>query len=92
MSFKFYLTLSLGQQVACPIGLLSRAQLTGVLTSIEILQEQKPAKVAQVAAASLAALFIFAAPSMAVDKALLKSKVCAAQPTAKICLRDSVKK
>ncbi len=55
-------------------------------------QEQKPAKIAQVAAASLAALFIFAAPSMAVDKALLKSKVCAAQPTAKICLRDSVKK
>ncbi|BDA42422.1 hypothetical protein COCOBI_03-3090 [Coccomyxa sp. Obi] len=55
-------------------------------------EEQKPVKVAQVAAASLAALFIFAAPSMAVDKALLKSKVCAAQPTAKICLRDSVKK
>lgn len=56
-----------------------------------LFQDQKPQKIAQVAAAAAAALFLVAAPSMAVD-ATLKSKVCAAQPTAKICLRDSVKK
>lgn len=66
--------------------------VTCLLTRMMFSQEQKPQKIAQVAAASLAALFIFAAPSMAVDNSLLKSKVCAAQPTAKICLRGSALK
>ncbi|EIE20881.1 hypothetical protein COCSUDRAFT_57428 [Coccomyxa subellipsoidea C-169] len=76
-----------GVRVSAPRQARSR-----VVVAVAKTEEQKPQKIAQVAAASLAALFIFAAPSMAVDNSLLKSKVCAAQPTAKICLRGSALK
>lgn len=55
-------------------------------------QEQKPQtnKVAQLAAAGLAAIFISVSPAFA-DQAL-KQKICATNPTSKICLLGSAKK
>ena len=54
-------------------------------------QEQRSQKSAQWAAAGLAAMLLVASPAaMADEKASgLKPKICANNPTAKICLRDS---
>lgn len=55
-------------------------------------EEQKPSRVAQAAVAGLAALMLAAGPAIAADKESLRKTICAAQPTAKICLLGSVKK
>ncbi|CAL5219623.1 g1495 [Coccomyxa viridis] len=55
-------------------------------------QEQKPSRVAQAAVAGIAALMLAAGPAISADKETLRKSICAAQPTAKICLLGSVKK
>ncbi|CAK0762137.1 hypothetical protein CVIRNUC_002926 [Coccomyxa viridis] len=55
-------------------------------------EEQKPNRIAQAAVAGVAALMLAAGPAISADKESLRKSICAAQPTAKICLLGSVKK
>ncbi len=53
----------------------------------QVQKVEQPNKAVQIAAAGLAALWLAAAPmAMAAD---VKQAVCASNPTAKICIKDS---